>query len=394
MDLSYSPDHIDFQQQVREFLRKEWTPAKAGDRQYVRAFRAQATELGYLYRSVPRRYGGGEQPPDVVKAEIIREAFGAARAPMEVPGNGVALLTPTLLEWGTEAQKERFIPATVRGEYLWAQGYSEPGAGSDLASLRSKAELVGDEWIINGHKIWTTLAYTSTHMFALLRTEPDAPKHAGLSYILLDFKQPGVKVRPIRQINGQQEFCEVFLDGVRTPADWLVGERGKGWQVSRTTLKFERNHVGSSTRTVGMVKQLIKLAQRTKIDGRPAIEHEDIRQRLAVIEGYVEAQVWSGYHQLTLAGKQAPAGVLGLTNKLSTTNTYHRVASLAADIIGASALLEPKHEGDRGGAEKWMNQYFGSLGLSIAGGTSNIQRNILAERGLGLPRADQADREP
>jgi len=271
MDLSYSPDHIDFQRQVREFLRKEWTPAKAGDRQYVRAFRAQATELGYLYRSVPRRYGGGEQPPDVVKAEIIREAFGAARAPMEVPGNGVALLTPTLLEWGTEAQKERFIPATVRGEYLWAQGYSEPGAGSDLASLRSKAELVGDEWIINGHKIWTTLAYTSTHMFALLRTEPDAPKHAGLSYILLDFKQPGVKVRPIRQINGQQEFCEVFLDGVRTPADWLVGERGKGWQVSRTTLKFERNHVGSSTRTVGMVKQLIKLAQRTKIDGRPAI---------------------------------------------------------------------------------------------------------------------------
>jgi alkylation response protein AidB-like acyl-CoA dehydrogenase len=385
MDLAYNPEHLELQAEVGRFLEERWDADRARDTGYVKEFRRQATERGYLYRAVPRRYGGSEQPADVVKAEIIRHAFSKVRAPMEVPGNGVALLIPTLLEWGTEEQKERFIPATVAGEFRWAQGYSEPGAGSDLASLRSRAELRDGLWVINGHKIWTTLAYTSTHMFALLRTEPDAPKHEGLSYILFDFKQPGITVRPIRQINGQEEFCEVFIENATTPVDWLVGARGRGWEVSRTTLRFERNHVGSSSRTTGVLQQLIKLAQRTSIDGRPAIEHEDIRQRLAQIEGYVEAQMWSGYHQLTLASKQQSAGVLGLTNKLLTTNTYHRVALLAADIIQSAGLKMPPEEG-RGGGEKWMNQFFGSLGLSIAGGTSNIQRNILAERGLSLPR--------
>jgi alkylation response protein AidB-like acyl-CoA dehydrogenase len=391
MDLSHSAEHLKFKAEVERFLRDEWDASRRNLPRYVDAFRVNAIARGYLYRSVPGQYGGSEQPPDVVKAEIIRAAFAAARAPIEVPGNGVALLIPTLLEWGTGAQKEEFIPKTVTGEFLWAQGYSEPGAGSDLASLRSRAELVGNEWVINGHKIWTTLAYTSSHMFALLRTEPDAPKHAGLSYILLDLRQPGVTVRPIRQINGQLEFCEVFLENVKAPAGWLVGERGRGWEVSRTTLRFERNHVGSSTRTTGLLNQLVKLARRTMIDGRPAIEHTDIRQRLAQIEGYIEAQVWSGYYQLTLASKDIPVGVIGLTNKLCTTNTYHRVALLALDIIQASSLRMPREEGPRDGDEKWMNQFFGSLGLSIAGGTSNIQRNILAERGLGLPREDQAD---
>lgn len=395
MDLSYSDEHVAFQQEVRAFLAANWSPTRAKDRErrvaYFAKFRRDATERGYLYRSVPRAYGGSEQAADVVKAAIIREEFAAANAPTEVPGNGVALVIPTLLEWGTEAQKQTFIPNTVAGEFMWAQGYSEPGAGSDLASLRSKAELVDGEWVITGHKIWTTLAYSSTHMFALLRTEPDAEKHAGLSYILFDFKQKGVTVRPIRQISGEEEFCEVFLDGVRAPQEWLVGERGRGWEVSRTTLKYERNHVGSSTRTVGLFQRLVKLAKRAQIDGKPAIEHEDIRQRLAQIEGHVEAQVWAGYHQLTLASEEKSAGVLGLVNKLCTTNTFHRIALLAQDIIEEDALKAPKHDGDRGGDERWINQFMGALGLSIAGGTSNIQRNIIAERGLGLPRGESFD---
>jgi alkylation response protein AidB-like acyl-CoA dehydrogenase len=395
MDLSYSSEHLRFQEEVRAFLHVEWElergPERRPDDEFLAHFRQRATERGYLYRSVPRCYGGGGQATDFVKTEILRQAFAAVKAPMEVPGNGVALFIPTLLEWGTEEQKHAFIPDTLRGKYLWAQGYSEPGSGSDLASLRSSAVLRGKEWVITGHKIWTTLAYTSTHMFALLRTEPDAPKHANLSYILLNFKQPGITVRPIRQINGGQEFCEVFLDEVRTPASWLVGERGKGWEVSRTTLRFERNHVGAATRTIGLVQQLVKLAQRTHIDGKLAIQHEHIRERLAEIEGYVEAQIWAGYHQMALVSKGCSTGVLGLTNKLCTTNTYHRVALLAADIIQASSLRAPQLEGDRGGNERWMNQFLGSLGLSIAGGTSNIQRNIIAERGLGLPRSESGD---
>jgi alkylation response protein AidB-like acyl-CoA dehydrogenase len=387
MDLSYTPEQEAFRAEVSEFLAASWNRVQMKrDEQASATFRRSATDKGYLYRGIPRAYGGSEQPNDVIRAQIIREAFGAAGAPMEVPGNGNALLVPTLLEWGTERQKQSFIPKTLSGEYLWAQGYSEPGSGSDLASLSSRAALVGDEWIINGQKIWTTLAQTATHMFALLRTEPDAPKHEGISYILLDMDQPGIRVRPIRQINGGTEFCEVFLDDVRAPADRLVGPRGKGWTVSRSTLKFERNHIGSATRTVPIFDSLVRLAKRREIDGRRAIEHPRIRAALAQIEAYMHAQLWSGYYQQTLNAQGDAPGVLGLVNKLTTTNLFHRIASLTHEIIGSDALKMPKQGSDRGGDERWVNQMLGSIGQAIAGGTSNIQRNIIAERGLGLPR--------
>jgi len=389
MDLRYTEEQREFQQRVRQFLTQQWDSGWLRDSAKVSQFRLAATERGFLYRGVPRRYGGSEQVPNVIHAQIIREEFAAARAPMEVPGNGVALLIPTLLEWGSEEQKERFIAKTIRGEYRWAQGYSEPGSGSDLASLTSRAVLEGDQWVINGHKIWTTLAQNATHMFALLRTEPGAPKHQGISYILVDMKQPGVTVRPIRQINGDDEFCEVFLDDVRTPADWLVGPRGEGWNVSRSTLRHERNHIGSATRTVPMFDRLVKLAQRTIIDGRPAIEQQRIRQQLAAIDGYLQSQLWAGYYQQTLGTNGESPGVLGLVNKLTTTNLFHKIAAVSADIIGDQALKAPKQGKDRGGDERWVNQMLGSLGQAISGGTSNIQRNIIAERGLGLPRNNQ-----
>jgi alkylation response protein AidB-like acyl-CoA dehydrogenase len=241
MKLSYSESDQAFKETVKTFLAREWDREKSryreGGAAFVAEFRERATAQGYLYRGVPKRFGGSEQTPDVIKAQIITETFTEAGAPMEVTGIGMMMVVPTLLEVGTEAQKERFVSKTVRGEYKWAQGYSEPGSGSDLASLRSTAVLHGDEWVINGQKIWTTRAHEANYMFALLRTEPDAPRHAGLSYILLDFKQPGVTVRPIKQINGGQEFAEVFLDDVRTPADWIVGKRGEGWATSKVNLK-------------------------------------------------------------------------------------------------------------------------------------------------------------
>ncbi|MBD3759616.1 acyl-CoA dehydrogenase family protein [Rhizorhabdus sp.] len=386
MNLVYTSEQIAFRDAIRAFLASCWDRGRAKDAAFVDQFRIFAVEAGYIYRAVPKVYGGAEQEPDVVRAQIIREEFGKVRAPLEVPGNGVALLVPTLLEWGTAAQKEMFIEPTVRGRFRWAQGYSEPGAGSDLASLSSRATLEPDGWRINGQKIWTTLAQDATHMFALLRTEPDAPKHQGISYILLDMKQPGVTVRPIKQINGDSEFCEVFLDDAHAPADWLVGPRGRGWEVSRSTLKHERNHIGSAARTMPMFHSLVRLAERRELHGRPAIEHASIRNALVTIEGYLQSQLWAGYFQQTLSGRGEHPGVLGLVNKLTTTNLFHRIAALAAEIIGDDALKSPKLNGDRGGDERWVNQMLGSLGQAISGGTSNIQRNIISERGLGLPR--------
>ena len=389
MNLSYSEAHLRFQQELEKFLEKQWDIGKSGDAEYVVSFRSLATNQGYLYRGIPRRYGGSEQSVDVVKAQIISEAFTRAKAPMEVPGNGITMLTPVLLECGSEWQKEKFIPKTVTGEYKWAQGYSEPGAGSDLASLRTRAELVGDEWIINGHKIWTTKALEANYMFALVRTEPEASKHAGLSYMLIDFKQSGIDVRPIKQITGEQNFCEVFLNDVRTPADWIVGRRGDGWNVSKVNLKHERNAVGAASRSVDLFESLLRVARSTVLDGKPAIENPLIMQRIVEIDGFVKSQIYAGYYQTTMIAKNESPGVLALCNKLNNTNIGKMIADVAVDILGDVLLQMPAATG-KNGKERWVRQVLGSLGMTIAGGTSNIQRNIIAERGLDLPRHEEA----
>lgn len=385
MDLRFSDAYEGFRAEVRAFLASSWDEMHGRDAAYVESFRRSAVEQGYLYRAIPKRYGGSEQPVDVLKAQIIAEEFMAARAPQEVGGQGTMMLVPVLLEVGEEWQRERFIEPTIMGRIKWAQGYSEPGAGSDLASLRTRAELVGDEWVINGQKIWTTRADEADFMFILCRTEPDAPKHQGISYLLVDFRQPGITIRPIKQISGEREFYETFLDDVRTPADWIVGARGKGWETSKVNLKHERNGVGSAARAQALLKSLVKLAREVEIDGRPAIKDVRVRDRLAAIEAYVLTQTVSGYYQTTLGARGENAGMLGLMAKLNNTEIGKKVSELAMDIAGDAMLTMPPEKG-RAGHERWFKQVMGSLGLSIAGGTSNIQRNIIAERGLGLPR--------
>ncbi len=389
MDLAYGEEYDRFRAEVRTFLEENWPPpdrdAHATRRDRVGRFRKLATERGYLYRNVPRRFGGSEAPPDALRAQVIREEFARAHAPMEVSGNGVSMLVPTLLERGREWQKERFIPPAVTGEERWAQGYSEPGAGSDLASLRTRGELVGDEWIINGQKIWTSDALDCQFMFTLVRTEPEASKHAGISYLLVPLDQPGIEIRPLKMITGESHFNEVFLSDARTPADWIVGRRGEGWAVSRTTLKHERNMIGSQSQE--LFDRLLRLARRVTIGGRPALEDRTTRERIAALEAWVWAQRYSGYYQTSCALNGGDPGLLPLMNKLLSTEIGHEVARLALDLIGEASFLEPfgSSEGARG-HERWMNQFMGSLGAAIAGGTSNIQRNIIAERGLGLPR--------
>jgi len=393
MDLSYGSEYDELREKVRAFLAEHWSPRDDGrfGAEQILDFRRKAIEAGYVARSIPRRYGGSEQPADSIAAAVIREEFGRKHAPAEATGIGTMMLVPTLLDRGEEWQKEKWVPKTTLGEYRWCQGYSEPGSGSDLASLKTRGELVGDEWVINGQKIWTSNAVEADFMFCLVRTEPEASKHAGISYLLIDMKQPGIDVRPLKQMTGGADFNEVFLTDVRTPADWIVGKRGEGWLVSRTTLKHERNSIGNAAQSRMLFDGLVGLARQAKRNGRPAIEDSEIRQRLARIEGYVEGHVYSGYRQLTADIRGETPGLLPLMNKLNSTNIQQEVSKLALDLLGDDAMLDPsgtrRHPGlAPNGARGWLMQYMISLGVAIAGGTANIQRNVIAERGLGLPR--------
>jgi alkylation response protein AidB-like acyl-CoA dehydrogenase len=391
MDLSYGKTAEALRTEVRSFLKDYWQPGELRGKDlqdYVRSFRREGVARGYLYRMVPLRYGGSEQPVDVIRAQIIREEFTSALAPMEVGGNGVNMVVPTLLEQGTEAQREAFIRKTIEGYYIWGQGYSEPGSGSDLASVRTRGELSDDgtRWIISGQKIWTSQGMQATHMFMLVRTEPDAPKHDGITYLLLDLDQPGVTRRPIRQMTGEQgahTFCEFFFDNAEAPVEWQVGERGKGWYVSRTTLKHERASIGSAD---GLGRQFEKLVELARETGR--IDDPLVRDRLVEIEGRVLSHRYSSFRQFSCAAVGEDAGPVQLMMKLLLTEIGHDMALLAQELIGAAGLVEPPGARGRGprGPNKWLDQIMGSLGNSIAGGTSNIQRSIIAERALGLPR--------
>lgn len=382
MDLGFGPEFDGFRADVRAFLAENWPPAD-GDlksRENERQFVLAAIERGYLHRAVPQRFGGSGQEPDISRAEIIREEFTRARAPSgRIPGNG-RLVVPTLLEWGTEDQCAKYIPRTLTGEIRWAQGFSEPNAGSDLASLRTRAELVDNGWIINGQKIWSTGADRATHMFMLVRTEPDASKHDGISYLFVDLKQPGVTIRPLQQMTRLPEFCEVFFDDARADADDLIGERGKGWYVSRSTLKHERSGIGGLTWSLSMMRDLVRLARETSRDGRPAIDDPRIRTELASIDGQLMSLTYSTYRATSHAVHDRDVGPFSTMPKIYMTDLAQRIGKLARDIAGDSFL-------DMSGPnKKWIERFMISLSMSIAGGTSNIQRNLIAERSLGLPR--------
>ncbi len=403
MDLSYGSEIEAYRKDVQAFLTANWPPS--GDEldysreEQTARFRARATEAGYLNRSIPRQYGGSEQPVEPLKGAVIAEEFARAHAPTEPRGIGTMMLVPTLLERGEEWQKEKWVRPTILGEYRWCQGYSEPGSGSDLASLSTRGELDGDHWVINGQKIWTSSAAEADFMFCLVRTEPEAKKHAGISYLLIDMKQPGIDVRPLKQMTGSMEFNEVFFNDVKTPRDWIVGKRGEGWLVSRTTLKHERNGIGAAAQSVNLLNSLVALARERTLDGRPAIEDTTIRRRLVQLEGYVRAHQYSGYYQMTKDLKGENPGAIQLMNKLNSTNMGHMIAKLAMEILGDDGLVAPSAAGVASLASdtdspsaSWVAQYMSSVGVAIAGGTANIQRNVIGERGYGLPRDAAANR--
>jgi alkylation response protein AidB-like acyl-CoA dehydrogenase len=396
VDLRYSREYEIYREEVRRFL-EAWPltgeEAKLPIAEQSRIFRARAVEAGFAYRDIPKEFGGAGLEADARKDAIVRDEFYARGAPGNLLTQGAGMLAPTLLEFGTDEQKRRYVAKALTGEEGWCQGYSEPGSGSDLASLQCAATLEGDEWVINGQKIWTSNAREADMMFGLFRTEPDAPKHAGITYLLVDMKSPGIEVRPLKEMTGATEFNEVFFNDVRVPVGNVVGKRGEGWAVSRATLIHERNLIGNPNMMRDTFNDLLDLARRTMRNGHSAIEDPHVRQRLAEIEGFVRTQETSILLQFTATVRGEPLKVMRpmLMNKLYTTDTLQMIQKCAYDLLGADGMLAPGEEDVAGWARKttqtgWVEAYIFSLGPAIAGGASNIQLNIIGERGYGLPR--------
>lgn len=396
MNLEPGPEHQRYREEVVEFL-KRW-PLKGEDARLSRhqqeaVFRRLGIEAGFVYRNIPVEYGGAGQAPDLLKDFIAREEFFRADAPGDLLNQGAGIVVPTLLEFGTEEQKRRFIPKALSGEELWCQGYSEPGSGSDLASLQCRAILDGDHYVVTGQKIWTSNAQHAHWMFGLFRTESDDSRHAGISFLLLDMSSPGIEVRPLREMTGSVEFNQVFFDGARVPAANRVGKPGEGWAISRSTLVHERNMIGNPNLIRDSFRDLVELARRTKRGGRPATSDPHIRQRLMEIEGYVRTVETSNMLQFTAMIRGEPGKALRptLMNKLYSTDTMQRIQRCAYDLLGGEGMLAPAPEDLQGWARNttatgWVEAYIFSLGPAIAGGASNIQLNIIGERAYGLPR--------
>jgi alkylation response protein AidB-like acyl-CoA dehydrogenase len=397
VDLSYPPESEAFRAEVRAWL-DEHLPDGRIDPE---AWTAELREGRWLCASWPEEYGG--RGLSTMDAVVLAEEFHRAGAPMRADFFGDTLVGPTILQWGTDEQKQAFIPKILSGEIAWCQGFSEPDAGSDLAGLKTRAELDGDEWVINGQKIWTTQAGYADYIFVLARTDPDAPKHKGISYLLCPMKQPGIEVRPIKQIDGSAEFYEVFFTDARCPKDNVVGGVNGGWKVAMTTLGFERG-TSATTGYRRFEKELELIVELAKANG--AARDPRIRQGLAHAWSKVQIMRINGLRSLSSVlhdTKDAGVAVLGATNKMFWSEYHRDVMELYLDIAGmAGQVLTGRTDTEEAvpgyGARKATEEYpaspmqsafFFSRSETIWGGTAQIQRNIVGERVLGLPKEPQ-----
>jgi alkylation response protein AidB-like acyl-CoA dehydrogenase len=400
MDLEYGPEYQKFTKEVQAFCEKYnglsfkdglnnplGARGGSGGPAITRSeWQKVLIESGYFARSVPKEYGGYGGEADMLKSRIIAAEFSKSKTPTPMGGQGIDMLVPTLLEMGTEEQKQAYVKPTLHGEMIWCQGYSEPNAGSDLASLQTKGELIKDEWVINGQKIWTSTAQYAQMCFCLVRTEPDAPKHAGISYLIIPMDAKGIEVRPLVDMTLNAGFNEVFFTDVKIPATNIVGKRGEGWAVANATLGHERGSLAPPDATMNRVNMLMHLMKKETLDGKALIEHPIYRDRLMQIQGKVLAQQ---SHALRLLSAKLNPGVdvkIGkMIQKLIGTELRHELEGLAIDVMGEiGTLYEQSPHVKNEGTWQFIYMYF--LGLIIGGGTSQIQKNIIAERGLGMPK--------
>ena len=390
MNLEFDASYDDFRAQVREFLvenRPGGPIGLGGGRAKDRVdWLTLLIEYGYWARTIPKEYGGFGAEPDLLATVIMDEEFNRVGLPRGMMAQGPSMLVPTLLTHGTDAQRERWIAPTMRGEIMWCQGYSEPGSGSDLASLQTRATEDGDDFVINGQKIWTSTADHADMCFLLVRTEPDAPKHAGISYVLVPMDTPGIEIQPLRTMSGnigENSFNQVFFNDVRVPQANVVGKRGEGWKIANTTLKHERSSLNANAEGTWM--RLARLMQKETVNGVTVMHSPVYRDRLMRLQARALSMKHHSMRMLTCSLKQESPGVAGLVVKLQNCQLSFDMAALAIDAMGELGALydHTKYERERG---YWQAHSMFSLGLIIGGGTAQIQKNIIAERGLGLPR--------
>ena len=406
MELTYAPEDEAFRAEIRNWLQenlpkgwfdKGFEMSNDERKKFNDEWPSKLFQGGWICATWPKEYGG--KGLTTMQGVVLAEEFANAKAPMRADFFGDTLVGPTLLQWGTEEQKKEFLPQILNGKMRWCQGFSEPNSGSDLASLKTEAVLDGDEWVINGQKVWTTQGHHADYCFLLTRTDKDAPKHKGISYLLVPMKQPGVEVRGIVQPDGTAEFCEVFFTNARCPKDNVVGGVNNGWVVTNSTLAFERG-MSATTGYRRFESEYKAMVRGAKENG--AINDPVIRQRL--MEYYTKIQILkiNGLRSLstTLMGKKDPSmAALGATNKMFWTEMHKAAMELALDIQGADSMLVDSAMGDGNwpgtAREKrregypvsgMMSAFFFSRSETIWGGTSQIQRNIVGERVLGLPK--------
>ena len=398
MDLALSAKHEAFRQSIRDFIAQYGDRAEGvipgqrpGPKQM--AWQALLLEHGYAGRFVPVEYGGFGAPYDIMEQRLIVEEFSRAAIPAGIGNQGISMLVPTLLELGTEQQKRDYIAPTLRGEMVWCQGYSEPNAGSDLAALQTKGVEDGDDFIVNGQKIWTSTAHEADMIFCLVRTEPDAPKHAGISYLLFSMDDPGIDIRPLKTMSGRAEFNEVFFTDVRVPKVQMLGGRGDGWRVANATLQHERAYLANSALLSQRYAELSQLLKESQRNGQAVAKSQALQERLMQLQSRLLALKCHDLRLLTHSMKGTDPGIAGLVTKLYGTETRYQIDVLALDAQGEMGLLAQTDPRVRDGGV-WFEREALDLGLIIGGGTAQIQKNIIAERGLGMPREPKlADKE-
>jgi alkylation response protein AidB-like acyl-CoA dehydrogenase len=381
-----------FREEVRNFIKTEIKPDEQaselaergmyrGAFERLKGLRSKLSERGWIAPAWPKEYGGAGL--DVMRQFIMNEEFAQNRIP-PVGGMGVSMVGPTIITHGNEEQKKEHLSRILSGDVQWCQGFSEPGSGSDLASLQTRAVKDGDDYVINGQKIWTSGASHAHWMFMMARTDPDAPKHKGISYFLLDMKSPGVEVRPLTNLANQDMFNEVFFTDVRVPARNIVGELNRGWYVGTTTLDFERSSIGSAVGLKLQLDGLVKYAKEHQSDGISRTSQlSSVKTEL--VDRYVEASVAKlmSYRVVTMQAKGLIPNHEASMTKLFASELTQRIARTGMKVLGLYGQLWGDGAPMKG---RYESSYMTSLSSTIAGGTSEIQRNIIASRGLGLPR--------
>ncbi len=385
MDFDLTPQEEKFRDEVRQFIKENMKGEGISEfASFGGEWNDKAREKGYVGFAWPKEVGGGGGT--IMEQAILKQEMGKARAPaLGSCFMGLAWVGPGIIEYGTEAQKQRFIPDILDGKYQWCTGYSEPAVGSDLASLSCKGELKGDHYLVNGQKIWTTLAPFASWIILLVRTETNpADKHDGITCLLVDMKTPGVEVRPIENMAGGRFFAEVFFTDVKVPIDNLLGQHGKGWQVTISALANERSSIGEVTSMEARLDKLKDLMKKTRIAGKPALQDASIRRRLAKYETVIEAMRYNGLRYLTKQLKGEPLSSETSVNKLHRTFLEVDMADFAIEVLGQAGTYMNGEDAVSNG--KWALGTLSWPDTVIGGGTENIQRNIISERILGLPK--------